>query len=72
MVVFSDLFEVILDVLLSHFRTIELNVNIYIYVYLSVNVCSDTQHRRHPVSMELKEFVIFQLFRCIRDIKGKF
>ena len=53
-------------VLLSHLRTIELNVNIYIYmVYHSINVCSATQHLRYSVSMELKEFVIFQFFRCI-------
>ena len=31
-------------------------------------ICTAIQHLRHFVLMELKEFVIFQLFRCIRDI----
>ena len=61
MVSFSNRFEAVLDVLLSHFRTIELNVNIYIHVYHSIKICTAIQHLRHFVSMELKEFVIFSI-----------
>ena len=31
----------------------------------TVNVCTATQHLKHSVSMGLKEFVIFQLFKCM-------
>ena len=65
---FNDLFKVILDVLLSYFRTIELNVSIYIQMYDSVNPCTATQHLRHSFAMELKEFVIFQLVKYIHNL----
>ena len=60
MVIFSGLFKVILDVLLSYLKTIELNI----LVYHSVNVCTATQHLRHSASIEVKKFIIFQLFKC--------